>query len=52
MKKINWLDHLVNLFVVIAGISVAFYMNGWRADKEKILVESEYFRSFILDLNP
>lgn len=51
MKKINWLDHLVNLFVVIAGISVAFYMNGWRADKEKILVENEYFRSFILDLN-
>lgn len=51
MKKINWLDHLVNLVVVITGISVAFAMNNWKADRDKVKIEIEYLTSLIQDLD-
>lgn len=35
MKKINWRDHLVNLLVVIVGVSIAFWLGAWaEAEKE------------------
>jgi len=51
MKKINWLDHLVNLFVVIAGITIAFAMNNWKSDNDRDQLEQEYFKRFIVDLH-
>jgi hypothetical protein len=44
MNKINWMDHLVNLVVVIAGITIAFGLNKCsesnllEEDKEAITV--------------
>ena len=51
MKKINWLDHLVNLIVVVSGISLAFTLNSWKAGKDLKKVEKEYLVSLIKDLD-
>lgn len=50
MKNINWLDHFTNLLVVILGISIAFYLEGYRAEKENIAQERLYLESLIVDL--
>lgn len=47
MKSINWKDHLVNLIVVITGISIAFWLNNWsQASKEKNLQRT--YKEFML----
>ncbi len=50
MKKVNWLDHIANLLVVILGISIAFYLEGYRAEKELKIQEEKYLESLISDL--
>lgn len=45
MKKINWLDHLVNLVVVITGISIAFAMNNWKDSKSKNSLKDTYIEA-------
>ncbi len=50
MKSINWKDHLVNLFVVILGISIAFYLEGWREDRRDRRLEIKYLNDLALDL--
>ncbi|NQZ78025.1 MAG: hypothetical protein HRT61_18270 [Ekhidna sp.] len=50
MKKINWLDHLANLLVVILGITVAFYLEGYREAKSNRKQEREYVHALIADL--
>ncbi|MEQ8552623.1 MAG: DUF6090 family protein [Cyclobacteriaceae bacterium] len=50
MKRINWPDHLVNLIVVILGISIAFYMEGWRSDQKSKQLEAQYLDNLIEDL--
>ncbi|MEQ9299755.1 MAG: hypothetical protein RIF33_14375 [Cyclobacteriaceae bacterium] len=50
MKSINWKDHLVNLVVVILGISIAFYLEGWRGDREDRKLEIKYLNDLALDL--
>ena len=51
MKKINWLDHTANLLVVILGISIAFYLEGYREDKSKQKQKQKYLESLISDLD-
>lgn len=51
MKKINWLDHITNLLVVILGISIAFYLEGYRAEKDNQAQERRYLESLVTDLN-
>lgn len=51
MRKISWLDHIVNLVVVITGITVAFSLNNWKSGNDRARVEKEYFKSFTLDLD-
>lgn len=50
MKKINWPDHLVNLIVVILGISIAFYLEGWRSEQKTEKLEQQYLKSLVIDL--
>ena len=50
MKKINWLDHLANLLVVIFGISIAFYLEGYRQEQDNRLQERKYLESLAEDL--
>lgn len=50
MKTINWKDHLINLIVVIFGISIAFQLNNWKADQQADDLEKKFCASFISDL--
>jgi len=50
MKRINWLDHLVGLVVVILGISIAFYLESWKQGKQSKEQEIQYLESLISDL--
>lgn len=50
MKSINWKDHLVNLVVVILGISIAFYLEGWREDRQNRKLEIKYLNDIADDL--
>ncbi|MEO1254368.1 MAG: DUF6090 family protein [Bacteroidota bacterium] len=51
MKHINWLDHMANLFVVILGISIAFYLEGYKEETKNNKQERNYLESLIDDLN-
>lgn len=48
--KINWKDHLVNLFVVIVGITIAFWLNSWGEDRKAQKIEKQYLNGVIKDL--
>ena len=50
MNKINWLDHIANLLVVILGISIAFYLESYREDQGRKSQEEKYLESLIEDL--
>ncbi|GAB4241878.1 MAG: hypothetical protein Tsb0034_19160 [Ekhidna sp.] len=50
MNKINWLDHLTNLLVVILGISIAFYLEGYRESEASKNRERQYLESLTADL--
>ena len=50
MKKINWLDHIANLIVVILGISIAFYLEGYKEDKGNKIQERKFLESMINNL--
>lgn len=51
MKKINWLDHTANLLVVILGISIAFYLEGYKEEENNRTQERKYLESLIKDLD-
>jgi len=40
MNKINWSDHLVNLVVVILGISIAFWLGAWAEGNKERKIEN------------
>ncbi len=44
------MDHLVNLVVVIVGISIAFGLNRYSENKKEEKLEQEYLKSFSEDL--
>ncbi len=45
MKQINWKDHLVNLVVVILGISIAFYLEGWQSGNQQKQLERQFLQA-------
>ena len=51
MKKINWLDHIANLLVVILGISIAFYLESYKSAVDSSRQEKKYMESLIDDLD-
>lgn len=50
MKKINWPDHLVNLIVVIVGITIAFYLESWKEKQADKRLETKYLTNLTDDL--
>ncbi len=50
MKNINWLDHFVNLLVVILGITVAYTLNNIREDNKTRILQNTYVQSMIDDI--
>ncbi len=50
MKKLNWLDHIANLLVVILGISIAFYLESYKEEKANAMQEEKYMLSLAEDL--
>ncbi len=51
MRKISWLDHFVNLIVVITGISVAFTLNNWSESRKVKSLQNTYIQSMIDDID-
>lgn len=51
MKKINWLDHIANLLVVVLGISIAFYLEEYSNEKTELALEKKYLEGLATDLN-
>ena len=51
MKKINWLDHIANLLVVILGISIAFYLESYKERKNSRFYERQYIEGLVEDLD-
>jgi len=49
-SKINWINHLIELLVVIIGISIAFSLNNWRERAKTSNLEIKYLKSFQNDL--
>ena len=48
--KINWKDHLVNLIVVILGISIAFALENYAEKRQRRSTEKMYMTSLLKDL--
>lgn len=48
--KINWTDHIVNLFVVILGISIVFWLNSWAESNRAEKLEDQYPEGIIKDI--
>lgn len=49
-KKINWLDHLIGLLVVIFGITIAFYLNNWNEGRQTKRQEQKILNSLLTEL--
>ncbi len=50
MKKINWWQYLIELIVVIIGISIAFSLENWREHQKEHQITKEYLQSLKADL--
>ena len=50
-QKINWLNHFIELVVVVIGITLAFMLNNWREGYVNHRMEKKYLNSFRDDLN-
>ncbi len=51
MKKINWLDHFINLIVVIVGITIAYSLNNYNEAKKSKELQDVYIESMIADID-
>ena len=49
-KKIDWLNHLIELLVVFIGITLAFMLNNWRENYTDKLMAANYLNSFRNDI--
>lgn len=51
MKKVNWPDHIVNLIVVITGITIAFWLNNWSEANKENRLQKTYLEFMSSDLS-
>ena len=51
MRNISWLDHFVNLIVVVTGITVAFALGNWNEEQKVKALQDTYIESMIGDIN-
>ncbi|MGD9489581.1 MAG: DUF6090 family protein [Calditrichaceae bacterium] len=50
MKKINWSNYLIELFVVIFGVTIAFMLNSWYESNKSRELEKKYLQGFADDM--
>ncbi len=50
LKKINWQSTIVELLVVIVGVTIAFQLNNMKENGAKLDLEKKYVASLISDL--
>ncbi len=48
--KINWGDHLVNLLVVVIGVTIAFQLSEYNEGIKNKKLKGEFYKSFVSDL--
>ncbi|MEO1054046.1 MAG: DUF6090 family protein [Bacteroidota bacterium] len=49
-SRVNWTVHLVELIVVIIGVSIAFQLSNWKESTRNSNLEKEYIHGFVTDL--
>ncbi|MGD9899768.1 MAG: DUF6090 family protein [Calditrichaceae bacterium] len=50
MKKINWSNYVIELFVVIFGVTIAFMLNSWYESNKSRELEKKYLQGFADDM--
>ena len=50
MSKINWRDHLIQLIMVIIGITIALRLNNWGEQQKNSELREKYIASLITGL--
>ncbi len=48
--KLNWKYALVEILIVIIGVSIAFLLNNWATDRKDLQTERLYLKNIVLDL--
>ena len=52
MNKTNkWLNHIIELFIVIVGISIAFSINNYSENRKEAKLEKTYLKSFLDEID-
>lgn len=49
--RANWPAYIVEIFVIIIGISLSFLIDGYKEDSERKEVEKIYLKNLLLDIN-
>ena len=49
-NKLNWRLHIIELLVVIIGISIAFALEGWSGNRKQQKLQANYLNSLKVDL--
>jgi hypothetical protein len=50
LKKIDWPTKIVELIVVIAGVTIAFSLNNWNENRKAKKLEAKFYASFVSEL--
>lgn len=50
LKKVNWIDHLIGLFVVVIGVTIAFSLSNWNENEKLRDKEQKILSSLLSDL--
>lgn len=50
LKSVHWADKLVDVFVVVLSISIAFWLNNWRENSSNYSKEKKYLLNLSEDL--
>lgn len=45
--SVNWLSKLIDLLIVILGITIAFNLNTWKESRQNLSKQQEYLQSFL-----
>ena len=49
-KQINWVNHIVELLVVVIGVTVAFQLENWKEGNRTDKLRQQYYKSMASDL--
>lgn len=49
-RSVHWSDKLIDILVVVLGISIAFWLNNWNQERQNITLEQQYLKNLRGDL--